>query len=154
LRKSRGWVGWVEVLYGVVGAAMLYVLIHHYRQPIAMFPQSAFGEGQLLYLVFLWWVVGFNFSRAIVSFDPSPLVTEGVIAFNAVVCTVLVLCLSQDAWALWLGVPVAIVAVLGCWGLTHTIYGGQRIRHAGLCIRFGPDATATSKKPTTGKQHP
>ena len=169
LRRSRGWVGWFELFYGLVGAAMLYVFVRHQRQPIALFPESAMGKGQLLYLVFLWWVVGFNFSRAIVGFTASRLVTEGVIAFNAVVCTVLVLCMSQEtravgpdvdgyaAWterALLFGVPVVVAAVLTFWGLTHAIYGRRHVRHAGLCIRFGPDATATSRKPAAGKPHP
>ena len=165
LRRSRGW---FELFYGLLAAALLYLVIRHRQQPLSLLPSDALGQGQLLYLVFLWWVVGFNFSRAIVAFAPQRLVTEGVIALNAVLCTVLVICVDPGAgssapggidispWfgrVLWWGIPVAVATTLGYWGLTHALYGRRHISHAGLCIRFGPDAT-TRQHPRPGKDHP
>ena len=43
--------------------------------------------------------------------------------------------------------------VLARYALTHALYGRRHITHAGLCIRFGPDAT-TKQRPRRGTDHP
>ncbi len=171
-RYSRGWIGWFELLYLAMGGTMILLLEIHHRTPIALVPTDWLGKGQLFYLIFLWWVVLFNFERALVGFTPQRLVTEGVITLNALICTVFVAVGAQGipirqpvtqlvtSYGRWIGtVAIAgaiatVLITLAEWGLTHAIYGKQHIPHAGLHIRFGPDATATKAKPRAGENHP
>ncbi len=88
--RSKGWIGWFEIIYIAIGIGVVGLLVAHLRCPLAFIPASWLGKGQLFYLVFLWWVVIFNFERALVGFTPQRLVTEGVITLNAVFCTVFV----------------------------------------------------------------
>ena len=81
-----GWVGWFELFYIGLGIACVWLLSVHFREPLAFIPTSWLGKGQLLFLVFIWWVVIFNFERALVGFSPHRLVTEGVITLNAIIC--------------------------------------------------------------------
>jgi len=121
-----------------------------------------------LYLVFLWWMVAGNFERALVSFAPQRLVTEGVIFFNAVLCTVGIL-LSRGGsepdqpqpapWSQMLrvacvaGLTAMILSTLGEWGVVRAIYGDQPAGYASKHIRFGPDATATTGRLPAGQPH-
>src|SRR5205823_12971113 len=72
-----GW--WFDAAYAVLAAVVIAALLRHLRHPLPIIPATWYGKGQLLYLVFLWWVVVGNFERAIVAFAPQRLVTEGVI---------------------------------------------------------------------------
>ena len=116
-------------------------------------------------------VVIFNFERALVGFSPHRLVTEGVITFNAVICTVLMALgpqvvptreqiastVTYGGWiqrAAVFGVVAMLLITLVGWGMTHALYGNQRAPGAGLNVRFGPNATATKAKPTGGQLHP
>ena len=89
LRASRGWIGWLELFFLAIGATLLLVLHAHRTEPLPILPAAVFGKVQLLYLVFLWWVVVMNFDHAIVDFTPRRLVTEGTVTLNAVLCTAL-----------------------------------------------------------------
>src|SRR5205823_3140730 len=84
-----GW--WFDAAYAVLAAVVIAALLRHLRHPLPIIPATWYGKGQLLYLVFLWWVVVGNFERAIVAFAPQRLVTEGVIHLNAALCTALAL---------------------------------------------------------------
>jgi hypothetical protein len=125
----------------------------------------------LLYLVFLWRVVVFNFERALVGFTLQRLVTEGVITFNAVICTVLMALGPQAAsvvshlepvvsYAGWiqktaaLGIGGLLLITVAGWGATLAMYGHQQAPGAGLHIRLVPNATATKAKPKAGQPHP
>jgi hypothetical protein len=55
------------------------------------------GKGQLMYLAFLWAVVGINFVHVLPRFTPQRLVTEWVVTVNAMLCTVLVVIGSFSA---------------------------------------------------------
>lgn len=167
-RHSRGWVGWFELFYLVLGAGGLLLLWVHQRHSLPILPKDWLGQGQLLYVVFLWWVVIFNFERALVGFTPQRIVTEGFIAWNAIVCTVLLvgafgasarqpIQLSYSEWILDYSVMlfgVSVIGILILWGLTHAVYGKAPIPHSGTHIRFGSDATATKVKPAAGQKHP
>src|SRR4029079_19300087 len=83
--------GWFNLAYAALAILLITLFIRHKRHPLAVVPESALGKGQLLYVIFLWWVVIGNFERAVVGFAPQRLVTEGVILLNAIVCTFLVL---------------------------------------------------------------
>ena len=172
LRASKGWVGWFELIYLAIGIAVVWLLTAHLRQPLAFIPESWLGKGQWLYLIFLWWVVVFNFERALVGFSPHRLVTEGVITFNAVICTVLMALsarsipmqesIPQDLpnYTSWIGKTVLVGSIMMVlttlifWGITLAIYGAKHAPHSGLHIRFGPNATATKAKPKAGEEHP
>jgi hypothetical protein len=142
-----------------VAAAVIGLMICHRRHPLPIVPTTWLGKGQLLYLVFLWWMITGNFERALVSFSPQRLATEGVLLLNAVICTVMVLLAgkaepniavqtSQNCrWRLRIvttaGIAAMILSVLLDWGIVRAMYGDQFAGQAGLHIRFGPTATAT-----------
>jgi len=127
------------------------------------------GRGQLLYLVFLWMMVIGNFQRALVSFAPQRLVTEGIIFLNAALCTGVFLGAPVTeralpaggfAWSRLLprtavvGQVAMALSLLVDWGVARAIFGDRLAPHASRHIRFGPDATATKEKPKPGAPHP
>jgi hypothetical protein len=159
---------WFDLGYALLAVAVIGLLVRHLRQPIALIPQSDLGKAQLLYLVFLWWVVIGNLFRAIPPFGEQRLITEGVIHVNAVLCSVLVLLwpnarpwpdlaeqgisgkgLGAVAAA---GVAVLAVTVALASAGTRAIHGGAFVGHAGYHTRFGPDAR--TGKPQQGQPHP
>lgn len=161
---------WFDLAYLVLGSAMVALLFLHRRQRLPFIPESAVGQGQLLYLVFLWWVVMGNFERALVRFAPQRLITEGVIFFNAVLCTVLLLASPRFRTAvetltparlrqalrriLSIGLVGTALSLVADWGVVRAIYGDTFAGHAALHIRFGPRATASSDKPKANQPHP
>ena len=167
---SRAWIGWFELIYIAIGAAVIWLSAAHIRHPLAFIPATWLGKGQLLYLIFMWWVVIFNFERALVGFTPQRLITEGVITLRAVVCTLLVALgaqtvpirelLSESIYSGWIlravivGFIATVVITLAEWGITHAIYRKEHAPGAGLNIRFGPSATATKARPRAGQEHP
>jgi len=70
---------WFNLAYASLALLIMSRLAAQHRRPIALLSLSALGRGQLLFLVFLWWMVVGNFERALVLFAPQRLVTEGVI---------------------------------------------------------------------------
>lgn len=168
-RRSRGWIGWFELFYIGIGIACVWLLSTHFREPLAFIPTSWLGKGQLLYLVLLWWMVIFNFERALVNFSPHRMVTEGTIILNAIICTVLVALgpqmitkqtgglFSFNNWVLqtsiWgIVVLVSTTVIFGC--MKHVLYGKTHAPGAGLHIRFGADANAPKERPQAGEPHP
>ena len=168
-RHSRGWIGWFELFYIGLGIVLFAVLSVNLHEPIPLISSSWLGKGQLMYLIFLWWMVIFNFERALVNFSPGRLITEGVITFNAIVCTLLVTvgphAVSKRiggnfSFADWLwqipiwGIGVMIGTTLLFWGLKHALYGKEHAPGAALHIRFGEESNAPKDKPKTGEPHP
>jgi hypothetical protein len=161
---------WFNLAYLAIAIAITWSLTRHLKSPLPLVPASTLGKGQLLYLIVLWWMVVGNFDRAQVSFTPQRLVTEGVIHLNAVLCTILLLlCAPSSAMTMMnpsvdfrsaitktisVGTVGMIVAVLLQWAVVRALYGDQFAGHAGKHIRFGPNATATTKKPVPGQPHP
>jgi hypothetical protein len=136
-----------------------------------MIPSSWAGKGQLLYLVFLWWMVIGNWMRAIPGFTAHRLVTEGVIHLNASICMVLAfVCAARvvepsrirESFNFARGLPRTILAwsaatilAIGVQtGVARALYGDEQAPASGRHIRFGPDATATKAKPKPGQAHP
>ena len=168
-RHSRGWIGWFELFYIALTIALVAVLAVNLRDPIPFISRSWLGKGQLLYLVFLWWMVVFNFERALVNFSPHRLVTEGIITLNAIICTVLVATGAQAvpkqtggvfSFSEWLWkVPMwSLVVMAGTtfafWGIKHALYGKQPAPGASLHIRFGKESNAPKEKPKVGGTTP
>ncbi|MEW6161347.1 MAG: hypothetical protein AB1813_28295, partial [Verrucomicrobiota bacterium] len=140
------------------------------RQPLSWIPVTALGKAQLLLLVFLWWMVIGNFERALVSFAPQRLITEGVIFLNALLLSWIILrqptvvpespkAAAPDfrlltRKAVVAGLILTLISVMADWAVIRAIYGDQFAGHAGKHIRFGPNATATKEKPKPGQAHP
>jgi hypothetical protein len=159
---------WFDAGYAVLAAAVLGLLIRHFREPLAVVPANPLGKGQLLYLVLLWWVVVGNLMHAIPPFGAERLITEGVIHLNAVCCTVLILLwpvrlprpdveekpIAGRSLLVVAGVGIlalALVTGVASWG-TRAIHGEEFVGHAGYHVRFGPKALPPH--PKRGEVHP
>ena len=160
---------WFTLMWLAVTACAGWVLTRHRKQPVALIPSTWLGKGQLLYLMFLWLIVIANFTKAVVAFSDGRMATEGLVMFNALLCTVLILgyVRQQDE-------PPAIreadfgalsrksVAML-CIGLLATmtfytmgiraLYGDKWTGWGGNNLRFGPDADWRVKPLLKTKRH-
>jgi hypothetical protein len=162
--------GWFDLGYAALAAAGLWLICSHLRRPIAIVPPTWLGKGQMLFIVLLWWMVIGNLAKAIVAFTPQRLVTEGTIFCNALLCTVMALLWPRRAEpethkehagysplirkTLMIGAVGAVLSTVVDWGIARTIYGDKFAGSAGLHIRFGPNATATTRKPGANAPHP
>jgi hypothetical protein len=161
---------WFNLAYLALAAVWLAALFVHLRRPLPLMPRSNQGKAQLLFLAFLWWMVVGNFERALVSFSPQRLVTEGVIHLNAAVCSLLALvCWVKPQRAPdmtdfpprgWLTKLVALgiigtaLSIVADWAIVRAVWGNQFAGNAKWHIRFGPNATATRDKPSPSAPHP
>ena len=161
---------WFHLAYAALSAVMIWLLLRHRKQPLAFIPENWLGRGQLLYLVFLWWMVAGNFDRSVVNFAPQRLITEGVIFLNATISTLILLSASPvkvfavepqaERFGLLLrkavtvGLLCAALSLLADWGITRAMYGNDLAGFSTKHIRFGQDATATTEKPKAGQPHP
>lgn len=168
--KGPGFVGWFELMYSLIGIAVLILSVAHLRHPLPLIPENPLGQAQLLYTVFLWWIVVFNFERALVRFTPTRIVTEGAITANAVLCSMLALLAPVGIAVtevlntldpgritriiLVSGTLKAAVLILLCWQVKRWMWGDVHAPGAGLHIRFGPDSNASKAKPKKGDLHP
>ncbi len=159
---------WFNAGYAMLAWAGLLLLIRHIRDPLAMVPKSALGKGQLLFVVFLWWIVIGNLLHAIPPFGEERLITEGVIHVNAVLCTVWILLWPQRTepadeegraisakplgWLTGGGLLLMLITVATATYGTREMYGNRYVPEAGYHTRFGPDAK--TGKPVKGQPHP
>ncbi|MEO2002529.1 MAG: hypothetical protein ABGY41_00355, partial [Candidatus Poribacteria bacterium] len=166
-RRSRGWIGWFELVYIAIGVAVVWIGIAHLPTPLPFLPDSALGRGQLLFMVFMWWIVVFNFERALPGFTPGRIITEGAVTWNAAACTVLLAVGASGVPLLnprpapspaWVPATIAVVGIvvvpLVGLAVARSLFGANPISDAGLHIRFGPNRTATTERPTRGSAHP
>ena len=79
---------WFNLAYLALTGVFIALLVVHRRRPLPLLSASWLALGQLLYLALLWVMVIGNFERALVSFVPMRLVTEGLIFLNAALCTI------------------------------------------------------------------
>ncbi len=162
-------VGWYNLAYLLVGALLFAVLLAHRRRSIPLLDAAPAARGQLLFLVFLGWVVVGNFERVVVAFAPQRLITEGLIFLNALLCAAIVLLAGRTGGAepfsagpppmrlprlIAVGAIVFAVTTFGSWGLIRLVHGDTPVGYASLHIRFGPNATATKAAPAKDKPHP
>jgi hypothetical protein len=164
---------WFDLAYALLAAAVIWLLVAHRRRALPIVPASWLGKGQLLYLIFLWWMVAGNFERAVVAFVPQRMVTEGVIFLNAAICTLTLLLCSfapvrepavERRPAADFGpliMKAAVVGLIGMalsvgaqWGIVRMVYGDMYAGSPKTQIRFGPNATATNEKPKPAQPHP
>jgi hypothetical protein len=156
------WV-WFDLAALVTAIGLTVLLLRHVRRPLAVVPSTPLGQGQALYLLLLAIMVIGNFERALVGFADQRLVTEGVLHVNAVICAVSLLIApaggepadpvvaapAQPREAGWrrlvlVGTAAALATIVLDWAIVRAIYGDRFAGHAGLHIRFGPNATIHS----------
>lgn len=147
---------WFTLFWLAFTAVTVWVLVRHRRQPVALFPPTWLGKGQLFYLVFLWLIVIANFSKAVVAFSEGRIATEGAVMVNAFICTALILLCarSQDETppvqatdyamlirkaVLWNCLFLVGAMVLYSAGI-RAVYGDQFARWGGNNVRFGEHA--------------
>ena len=88
---------WFTLFWLAFTGVTVWVLVRHRKQPVALFPTTWLGKGQLFYLVFLWLIVIANFTKAVVAFSDGRIATEGAVMINAFICTVLILVCARQA---------------------------------------------------------
>lgn len=86
---------WFNAAYLALAALVAALIVAHRRRPLAALPVSALGRAQVLFVVFLWWVVIGNLSRYL-PFPPVRLLTEGVIHLDACLVTALLLICPRE----------------------------------------------------------
>jgi len=159
-RPSRGFVGWFDIAYLVLGIVLVWLLALHVQRGLPLLPANWLGRGQLLYLVFLWSITFINFAHVIVRFEPIRLVTEFAITINAAVCTALAVASQAKAPTLpdtdYSYVPLirrfAIAGLLGAvavsfagWSVKRALFGDNPVPNSAVQIRFGPNNTNDKK---------
>ncbi|MBX7166375.1 MAG: hypothetical protein K1X74_08490 [Pirellulales bacterium] len=148
---------WFHLAYLALGLAVVVPLLAHYRgRRVALMQTSWLGRGQLLFVVFLWWIVIGNLTR-LVPFNPQRMVTEGVIHVHACICTLLALVLpvagqtvarrAAPDWGrlamrtAWLTLLAAALMTLFASIVVRSIYFDHHAGESKLLIRFGPHNT-------------
>lgn len=86
---------WFNIGFGLIAAAVLFAMWRHTRESLPLVPNSWLGRGQGFYLLFLWIIVIGNLIR-VFPFPPGRMITEGVIHFNACLCSVLLLGVTHE----------------------------------------------------------
>jgi hypothetical protein len=156
---------WFDLAFLVVAMGMIVLLARNGRRRLNIIPADPMGQGQGLYLLLLAIMVIGNFERAVVSFEPQRLVTEGVIHVGSVLCAVVLLTsvpphaatripasnCGEDSPIGWgrlmvAGFAAAVTVVVIDWAIIRGLYGDRFAGHSGLHIRFGPGATTHSSK--------
>jgi len=161
---------WFNLVYVALAFVFATLLLLHRRRPLPLLSINWLARGQLLYLVFLWVMVIGNFERALVSFAPQRLVTEGIIFLNAALCTVGIFLSAPTVrqklpgvefhWrrllprTMLVGLIATTFSVVADWAIVRGIYGDRPAGFAARHIRLGPDATATAEKPRPELPHP
>lgn len=159
---------WFNTAYLVLAAALATLMALHARRRVALLPGTWLGRGQLLYVLFLWWMVAGNFERALVGFSASRLLTEGVILFHAALVTVLVLAAPRGNdlvpvdmpssrgftfRTLLAGIAALAICVFPTTFSVRALYGEKHAGHSGRHLRFGPDAAWRVEPLRKGKEH-
>jgi hypothetical protein len=162
--------GWFNLAYVALALVFFALLAVHRRRPLPLLSTSWLARGQMLYLAFLWVMVVGNFERALTSFAPQRLITEGVVFLNAALCTIGIFLSAPGAdrklpeagfnWSRLLpktfavGLIAMALSVPADWVVVRAVYGDTQASHASKHIRFGPEATATTEKPKLDVPHP
>ena len=164
---------WFTLAYAGIAATYAVLALAHLRRPLAVLPATSLGRGQLLYILFLWWMVAGNFERALVGFREQRLITEGVIFANGLALTALILLLPRAVREVGSGpmggpldtgrllrrsalaaVASLLIAVPVQTATVRAIYGERHAGHSGRHLRFGDEATWRTSPLRRGAEHP
>jgi len=160
---------WFTLMWLAFTACTVWVLVRHRKQPVAVIPSNWLGKGQLLYLLFLWLIVIANFTKAVVAFSDGRIATEGVVMFNALICTGLILggarqpdetpTIREADYGRLIQKTVGGLAILLVATMTvyptgiRALYGNKWSGWGGNNLRFGPEADWRVKPLLKSKRH-
>ena len=145
-------VGWFNLFYAMAFIVFIALVLVHRRRRIDIIPLSSHGVGQFIYFLLLWAFVLGNFARALPGFTGGRLMTEGIITFNAILVTALILTLPRTALeidekpprpmfpTIILLVVTAVAVPIAEWKAVRHIYGDAHSGKRGMNFRFGPNA--------------
>ena len=153
-------VGWFDMAYLALGAAMAWLLYLHLKRGMPLVPSPWLGKAQLFYLVYLWTQVMINFTHTLPRFSETRLVTEWFMTINAAFCTVLMAVgtfaqsgrnmgseAMDGSYQPWIrktvsfGLPCALAVVLFSWGGKLALFGDSPVPNSAVHVRFGPGNT-------------
>jgi hypothetical protein len=156
--STYAWFNWAYVALALT--IVIPVLAYWRGRELEMVPPSRLGKAQLLYVVFLWWIIIGNLVRT-VPFAEQRLITEGVIHAGACLCTLLAILLpsrERVAGEMLEGnflslikrfaasaALVAIIVVIAEFGVTRALWGDADTGNMTKHIRFGKDNTNDKK---------
>ncbi|MCC6488443.1 MAG: hypothetical protein IT364_13180 [Candidatus Hydrogenedentes bacterium] len=147
---------WFCIVYYSLALCIVVLLSIHMRRRLPFMPITGLGKGQLLYLVFVWIAVTFNFMKALVAFHESRIATEGVLFMNAVIATFLLVAFAREEdrdvipvtpienyrplfiKSLVAMCVAAVFSTLAFTGVVRSVYGNHH--PGGYEPRFGSDA--------------
>lgn len=159
LLPSRGWIGWYDALYLLMGLMLLTLLVRQYRRGASIVPESWTGKGHLLYLVVLWIVALLSFVHELPGLRPMLLAMQWLIFAAAIVCTWGLIAgtprasvpearaetpvsESRFAWVIALGLALLVVSSLAGWGWKRKLFGDTFVPYFYRDhIFFGPNNT-------------
>jgi hypothetical protein len=156
---SRGFLGWIEILFVVFGAILVWLLVLHLRRGLLFIPTGPLGRAQLLFLVFLWGYIFISFAHTLVKFTPYVMAIQLAITLHGLLCTAFVLYASQRTPVLIpekvesahpfgalrvvaAGLLLAVVVSLSGWGVKRALFGAGDTGYFYMDhIRFGSHNT-------------
>ena len=91
-RPSRGWIGWIDIVFLALGVVLLLLLLRRRRVSSPLLPENAHGRAQLLYLLLVWAYAFSSFARDVTNFGTdNEMRIQVFITLHAVLCTLLAL---------------------------------------------------------------
>jgi hypothetical protein len=89
--------GWFNLTWLMILVVFIALLKRHFKQPLALVPNTWLGKGQLILLLLLWIMISGNFERALTQWAPQRLLTEWVIIADAIILTYFIFILRPSA---------------------------------------------------------
>jgi hypothetical protein len=164
--------GWFNLTWALLVLACVYIVVRHYKKPLAIIPKNPIAKGQIIYLIVLWIMIVANFERALVGWHPSRMLTEWVIFINAIIATVLIIVLPREPEnitakeeksyktvyrRMWIkAVTVFIISGLFFLTTNRLIYQYPEYKKLNLKqyqTRFGPEASWKSRPNLKNAEH-
>ncbi|MVM28660.1 hypothetical protein GO755_01355 [Spirosoma sp. HMF4905] len=163
--------GWFKLTWLLLFVLFIILIRRHFREPLALIPNSWLGKGQLIFLILLWFMVVGNFERALVNWHPSRLLTEWGIILNAILATLLVLTVPTERAPIlvqvptsydplykqaWIRATIALTVSVLCFWLTNRMiyqYPSHEKLDNSLHLRFGPEADWRARPNLKNAQH-
>jgi hypothetical protein len=160
---SRGFLGWMEVVFLASGALLVWLMIRHLRRPLRIVPADPLAGGQLLFVAFLWACIFISFAHVIVEFSPFIMGVQLAITLQGILCMALMF-YGSERGVMPVGQEAGSIPLIGVARLvTVGLVAAALISVSGLCvkralfgdafagffykdhIRFGPNNTNDQK---------
>lgn len=150
-QERRGFLGWTEIVFVIVGAVMVALLARHGKRSVALISGYWHSRGQFLYAELLWTMFAISTIHEAAMFEPVSLVMQGLVAATGAACMWFALAGSGTDAALvqpWprrmaaLGVIAVLLSAFGGWAVKRALYGDSFAGYFYMDhIRFGPNHT-------------